>query len=78
MLPRYRSDATTGMTRNSSAHGPVSHSSAKPMSRVQIAWKTSNGSLPRAAKKIAAGGGYVNASGVAMGRVYGSARLTAQ
>ena len=57
MLPRYRSEATTGITRNSSAHGPVSHSSASPISSVQSAWNTSNGSLPSTAKTRAAGGG---------------------
>ena len=56
MLPRYRSDATTGSTRNASAQGPVNHSSANPSSSVQIASNTSNGSWPSTAKKSAAGG----------------------
>ena len=57
---------------------PVSHSSAKPISSVQIASNTSNGSWPSTAKNSAAGGEYVNASWVATGREYGSARSTAQ
>jgi hypothetical protein len=58
MLPRYWSEKTTGMTRNPRAHGPVSHSSANPMSSVHSAWKTSNLRVTarRLAKNSAAGG----------------------
>ena len=58
MLPRYRSDATTGITRNSSAHGPASHSSASPISSVQIGLEDLERQVARAtAKNSAAGGG---------------------